>query len=88
MDYAEALEIMGVMAISTDMGYPTVYDRRRKIWVYRDDGTPISNRRQCINCGQYETPEGYDACLGYLDGYISVCCGHGDKNRQIRILNE
>jgi hypothetical protein len=30
-----------------------------------------------LKCGKMPTPEGYDACLGYIDGVISACCGHG-----------
>ncbi len=33
----------------------------------------------CKRCGKLPTPEGYDACLGYLPGVASACCGHGVK---------
>lgn len=33
--------------------------------------------RPCIRCGNPPTPEGYDACLGHLEGVKSACCGHG-----------
>lgn len=33
--------------------------------------------RPCTACGQHSTPEGYDACLGHLDGVAYACCGHG-----------
>ena len=48
-----------------------------KQWVYADDGHPITEERPCIRCGRMPTPEGYDACLGYIPGAISACCGHG-----------
>lgn len=61
----------------------TAYSRGNRItfinnqWVY-DDGTPVeSEERPCVKCGRMPTPEGYDACLGYVEGYSSLCCGHG-----------
>ena len=48
-----------------------------KGWVYAD-GTPISEQeRPCVKCGILPTHEGYDACLGYIKGVKSACCGHG-----------
>lgn len=47
-------------------------------WVYADNGEPIkNNERPCKRCGRMPTPEGYDACLGYIPGAKSACCGHG-----------
>lgn len=47
-------------------------------WVYADNGTPIEQEeRPCVRCGRMPTAEGYDACLGYLPGASSACCGHG-----------
>ena len=61
----------------------TAYSRGNRIafinsqWVY-DDGTPVENEeRPCVKCGKMPTLEGYDACLGYVDGVSSKCCGHG-----------
>jgi len=34
---------------------------------------------------KYPTKEGYDGCLGYLEGIKHVCCGHG-VNRPYIIL--
>jgi hypothetical protein len=31
----------------------------------------------CVLCGQPPTVEGYDACIGYIPGAVSACCGHG-----------
>ena len=47
-----------------------------KVWTYQD-GTLVSEERPCVRCGQMPTPEGYDACLGYIPGIESACCGHG-----------
>jgi len=46
-------------------------------WVY-SDGVPLSQEeRPCARCGRMPTAEGYDACLGHIDGATSACCGHG-----------
>jgi hypothetical protein len=46
-------------------------------WVYVDNKAPITVERPCIRCGKMPTPEGFDACLGYIPGVKSACCGHG-----------
>jgi hypothetical protein len=46
-------------------------------WVYMDTRKPIDDARPCKRCGCAPTPEGYDACLGKLEGVSSACCGHG-----------
>lgn len=46
-------------------------------WVYADDLTPITAERPCSRCGKPPTSEGYDACLGHVEGVRSACCGHG-----------
>lgn len=47
-------------------------------WVYSDNKKPIdSETRACKRCGRMPTPEGYDACLGFIPGVSSACCGHG-----------
>lgn len=47
-------------------------------WVYADDGIPIElEERKCTRCGRMPTIEGYDACLGHVEGATSACCGHG-----------
>lgn len=42
-----------------------------------DEPVDVSPPRPCPFCHQIPTPEGYDACLGYVPGALSVCCGHG-----------
>lgn len=37
----------------------------------------IINTRPCPLCSKIPTKEGYDACLGYICGAKSACCGHG-----------
>lgn len=47
-------------------------------WVYADTREPVEGSdRGCVRCGRLPTNEGYDACLGYLQGVRSACCGHG-----------
>ena len=46
-------------------------------WLYCDTNKPEDEMRPCARCGKPPTPEGYDACIGYVEGAISVCCGHG-----------
>lgn len=46
-------------------------------WRYKDTGEPLGDTRPCKRCGVPPTPEGYDACSGYIPGAISACCGHG-----------
>jgi len=49
-------------------------------WIYSDNKMPISSEiRPCKRCGKMPTTEGYDACLGYLPGITSACCGHGTE---------
>jgi hypothetical protein len=45
-------------------------------WVYKDNGLELYDR-ECKRCGKYPTKDGYDACVGKIDGAKSACCGHG-----------
>jgi len=58
-------------------GNPVVFNGE---WLY-EDGEPITTERPCPRCGELPTPEGYDACLGKVEGATSACCGHGVKPR-------
>ena len=44
---------------------------------YADDFSKADYDRPCIKCGEMPTKEGYDACLGHLEGVEFACCGHG-----------
>ena len=46
-------------------------------WFYLKDNASTIKEKPCIRCGEMPTKEGYDACLGYIPGAISACCGHG-----------
>jgi len=48
-------------------------------WVYAD-GVPLNKEeRKCTRCGKMPNKDGSDACLGWHDGYSSMCCGHGKE---------
>lgn len=63
----------------------TTYSRGHKVtcrgggWVWADNGEPVDwkAQRPCARCGRMPTPEGYDACLGYIPDAAAACCGHG-----------
>ena len=59
-------------------GWGTYYDGTN--WRYIDNNKIADDSRPCKKCGQYPTKDGYDACLGYIDGVKSACCGHGMEN--------
>jgi len=64
------------MVSAYSRGHPIVY--RKDQWVYLDTGVSIlEEERPCLRCGKKPTQEGYDACLGYIPGVTSACCGHG-----------
>lgn len=45
---------------------------------FSDVDIPVEgNPRNCALCGQGETPEGHDFCLGTLPKVTNACCGHG-----------
>ena len=46
-------------------------------WRYSDDNSIHDDSRPCKKCNCYPTPEGYDSCLGKIEGVIHACCGHG-----------
>jgi len=66
-------------------GYPVGYDYQGKVWRYLDNGVDVKKlpRRPCPKCGKMPTPEGYDACLGYIPGAVAACCGHGVEEAYI-----
>ena len=52
-------------------------------WYYSDTNEEWKDDRPCKKCGKYPTKEGYDACLGFIKGTKSACCGHGVKESYI-----
>jgi len=67
----------GVSVISYDRGHEIGYDGKTGRMFYVDTGDTCTGDRACIRCGQTPTPEGYDACAGYIEGARYACCGHG-----------
>lgn len=65
-------------------GHKILYDWDLKKW-FHEDGKKYDDGRLCHRCGCPPTPEGYDACIGYVKGAISICCGHG-KTKPIKIM--
>jgi len=59
-----------VTARSAINGSPIHWDKNKNTW--EPDGC-----EPCPKCGRMPTPEGYDACIGFVPGAASVCCGHG-----------
>jgi hypothetical protein len=53
-------------------------------WQYADNGQSVDVVRPCARCRRMPTAEGYDACLGHLDGVTSACCGHGTERKFIK----
>lgn len=63
------------MITGTSRGHKIIYENNQ--WVYLDTREPVDNKRPCLKCGKIPTVEGYDACLGFIPGIKSACCGHG-----------
>lgn len=58
-------------------GHPIMWDG--EAWRYVDDGALAEDwggeARPCTMCHEMPTAEGYDPCLGFVPGAVSVCCG-------------
>ena len=65
------------IAWSHSRGHLILWDNFGQRWIFASDSSEIAKERPCVKCGRMPTPEGYDACLGYVPGVISACCGHG-----------
>lgn len=49
-------------------------------WFYTDTGEAVEgSHRSCAVCGDPDTSEGHDPCLGSLPGVKNACCGHGGE---------
>lgn len=62
-------------ARSYERGWPIIFQNGE--WVHEDTGESARDDRPCPRCGKMPTPEGYDACLGYILDAKTACCGHG-----------
>ena len=63
------------MVTSYSRGHVIYHDNG--VWRYFDINGIDNGKRPCKRCGKMPTKEGYDACLGHIDGVKSACCGHG-----------
>jgi hypothetical protein len=70
--------VLLLMVTSFQRGHKIIF--KENVWVYNDTLDPISVERPCKRCGRMPTSEGYDACLGYIPGVVSACCGHGKED--------
>lgn len=46
-------------------------------WRYADNGQPITGTRICVRCHRPPHSDGRDACMSFMPGVASACCGHG-----------
>jgi len=71
----------GRVSTSNINGNPIYYDEAAEIFRYASDDEPINwnNHRPCPKCGKRPFDTGEDACMGYLPGVVSACCGHGGE---------
>lgn len=69
------------MITSNSRGHEIYYDGAN--WRYTDNNEIDNDTRPCKRCVCMPTEEGYDACLGYVEGAKSACCGHGIKEPYI-----
>ena len=63
------------MVTAHSRGWEIYYDG--SVWRYCDNDQIDNGTRPCKRCGRAPTKQGYDACLGYIKGAKSACCGHG-----------
>jgi len=69
------------MVKANSRGNEIYYDGEN--WRYSINDEIDNDQLPCPRCGKFATKEGYDACLGHLDGVIHACCGHGIEGGNI-----
>ena len=70
-----------------DRGWEIYFNKEQNKWLYIDTDKELDENRQCKNCGCKPTKEGYDACIGHLEGVKSACCGHGKEKAYVVLEN-
>ena len=75
------------MPTSYERGHPIYWNEEEGLWFYTDNNKPVNDKRKCKHCGKPATKEGYDACLGFIEGASSACCGHGVEEGYV-IMNK
>lgn len=73
------------MQRSYSRGWPIEWNG--KLWVYSDNKMICDDSRPCRRCGRMPTAEGYDACLGKIEGATSACCGHGVEDGSVMMTS-
>ena len=70
-------------------GHLIFWDYNTQKWYYPNGAVSRSNDRvKCAHCGMPPTKEGYDYCLGNIEGAEFACCGHGGRQkRYIKMKN-
>ena len=58
-------------------GHKAFWSEELQDWVYFDTEEIVNDKRPCKKCGESPTPDGYDACIGNVEGVEYACCGHG-----------
>ncbi len=76
------------MITSHTRGREIYYDEALGKWFFLDTMEEANDERSCIKCGRKPSPEGYDACTGFIKSAKSVCCGHGVGKTILRMKNE
>ncbi len=61
-------------ATSYTRGHKIIHDG--DVWRFADDGS-LTAERPCAKCQLLPTAEGFDACIGKIEGAMAACCGHG-----------
>lgn len=63
-------------------GWKIVWNEKLGLWFYTDTGEihEVNKPRPCKRCGSTHLSGESDPCLGLMDGFKGVCCGHGAKN--------
>lgn len=74
------------MKTSYSRGHEIVFIKNN--WYYADDLSIYDDSRPCKRCGCYPTKEGYDACLGHIQGAKHACCGHGVEKGYVILEKE
>lgn len=63
------------MITANSRGHAIYYDG--DVWRYTDTNEIHNRKRPCARCGHMPTSDGFDHCLGKIEGAVSACCGHG-----------
>ena len=66
-------------------GWELYYDGEN--WRYTDNNELQDEFRPCKKCGCVPTKEGYDACLGHIEGAKAACCGHGVEEPYVKYVD-